>query len=168
MCVKYVHHMGIILKPQETFNNKYKKGHLPVCPTKVWIRSPVTADHTFNVLSSDPLTIRTPSNSKQVTTWSSWPRKYLAGLSGCDLQFISNLWQYKKDCLYGFFSPSVFISIGKESSIEQKTSYSRHFSLHNLKYKYNYYYINNNKIQQEKFSAKKFIEFKSDNICQIS
>ena len=36
---------------------------------------PVMADHTFSVLSSEPLTILLPQNSKHVITWSSWPFK---------------------------------------------------------------------------------------------
>lgn len=34
---------------------------------------PVTADQTFRVLSSEPLTIRSPLNWRHVITWSSWP-----------------------------------------------------------------------------------------------
>jgi len=34
---------------------------------------PLTADQTFSVLSSDPLTILLPQNSRHVITWSSWP-----------------------------------------------------------------------------------------------
>ena len=32
---------------------------------------PLTADHTFSVLSSEPLTMRLPQNWRQVITWSS-------------------------------------------------------------------------------------------------
>ena len=34
---------------------------------------PVMADQTLSVLSSEPLTIRSPLNWRQVITWSSWP-----------------------------------------------------------------------------------------------
>lgn len=37
------------------------------------LTSPVTADHTLSVLSSEPLTIRLPQNCRQVMTWSSCP-----------------------------------------------------------------------------------------------
>lgn len=39
----------------------------------VTLTSPVTADHTLSVLSSEPLTMRFPQNCRQVITWSSWP-----------------------------------------------------------------------------------------------
>jgi len=47
---------------------QFVKSTLPLHPTL-----PVMADHTLSVLSSEPLTIRSPLNCRQVITWSSWP-----------------------------------------------------------------------------------------------
>lgn len=53
---------------------------------------PVVADHTFNVLSSEPLTMRLPQNCRQVITWSSCPLSILKGRISLLRQFISIAW----------------------------------------------------------------------------
>lgn len=56
---------------------------------------PVMADHTLSVLSSEPLTIRSPLNWRHVITWSSWPFNTFEGEAETDLMTLNPRWHIK-------------------------------------------------------------------------
>ena len=108
------------------------KGHLYFycCFHKI-LTLPVVADHTFSVLSSDPLTIRFPENCRHVITWSSWPLRTLGGRIGFTLQFISMVCCLMNAAFHGDVTEAIRCLLLCNVSLTSSMPASRHFSLHN-------------------------------------
>jgi hypothetical protein len=99
---------------------------------------PVTADHTFSVLSSEPLTILFPENCRHVMTWSSWPLSTFGGRIGFVLQFILILCCLMYACFQGeaLLLPGAQLAVAHLALLRLGTSLrssipaARHFSFH--------------------------------------
>ena len=70
----------------------------PVCPLRVDTHLREGIDHSLRVLSSDPLTMRSPLTCRQVITLSSCPFRILGGLSEC-IQLFSIDFLARNSCL---------------------------------------------------------------------